>query len=82
MAKKKANKKHDRELLLLKYDSICQEFRKLSSIKEHNVSKYSMEYILNHLSNTKFFIKPDTIAAIVRNEPKGGYKSSIKKQAK
>jgi hypothetical protein len=79
MAKQRKKKKYDRQLLLEKYDRICKEFKKMSAVKQHDVSKYSYEYILNHIGRTKFFLNPDTIAKIVREEPLEGYLSNNKK---
>lgn len=56
-----------------KYAAVCAEFKRLSSIKEHNVTKHSYEWILGTIAS-KFFISPDYVARIVRDEPKNGYK--------
>lgn len=48
--------------------AICNEFAKLSAVREAGVQKYSYEYILMKL-RSKFFLENSTIEKIIKHPP-------------
>ena len=59
--------RNKRERLKIRNASIAEAFSKLVSIKDGNVQKYSMDYILKKIAD-RFFLEPETILKIVKEQ--------------
>ena len=63
------------DLVILRNKAICARYRKYASVMEHGKPKYNFDWIMQELSQRHFFLVPELLWRIIRDEPKGGYDS-------
>ena len=61
------------DLILLRNKAICERFRRYTSVREHGKQKHNTEWILEEMSLKQFYLTPETLWIIIRDEPSGGY---------